>query len=105
MGTCQTGAAEGAACGGNNAMPCAPTLYCDPTSLKCSSSITYAQPGQSCAGGGMGLVLCEVGQCMNGKCPTVVADGQPCGMAGTTCDWFANCTQGTCQLPSAGSCH
>jgi hypothetical protein len=99
--TCQTGAASGAACGGPGGAQCAPTLTCDQT-MHCSG-IAFAQAGQPC--GGSGLALCEVGQCINGKCPTMIADGQACPMAGATCDWFAECTNGTCQLPSVNTCH
>lgn len=99
-GTCQPGAASGAACGGPSGVQCAPTLQCDQT-MHCAG-ITFVQPGQAC--GTTGLTQCEVGQCINGKCPTVIPDGQACPMPGTTCDWFAECTNGTCQLPTVNTC-
>lgn len=87
---------------GGNGAPCAAVQDCAP-GFGCTGStcapVSYASAGQNCAG------MCLVGSCTSSggapsTCPTVIPDGQSCtlGSALTTCDMFANCTNGVCTL-------
>ncbi len=119
--TCQPKGGEGAACAGNGAcrsgfacsqsvctvLPgvgspclngaCGAGLVCD-SGGHCITP-AFAEPGQPCGPD----VFCRVGSCSPGSpstCPTVIADGQPCDVAdfSQTCDTFASCVSGVCQL-------
>ncbi len=98
--TCQPAGPVGAPC--NSAVECTSGLGCDFTSHQCTS-VTWVAAGQPCNGGS---ISCLVGSCpagnpgANGNCPTVIPDGQPCNPTDgtTTCDTFAQCTQGVCVL-------
>ena len=67
--------------------------------------VTYSKEGESCDG----ATPCLVGECPithvppgTGAwfCPKVIADGQPCDKTDskTTCDFDAECINGTCVL-------
>ncbi len=100
--TCQPEGAVGAPC--YDAAECTSGLHCDLTSYQCTS-VTWVAAGQPCNGGSLS---CLVGGCSmaspegteTGTCPTVIPDGQPCNPTDgtTTCDTFAQCTQGVCVL-------
>jgi len=127
--TCHSGSA-GASCVMDQ--ECAAGFGCVPTApcasmgqvvrIGCSTSgqcaaITWAAAGQPCSD----LVQCLVGTCdfgngffpvsqasdgslVQGTCPTVVPDGQPCTVA-STCDTFAQCFQGACALLDGVACN
>ena len=74
------------------------------------AAVAWAGSGEPCSE----AVRCLVGYCSAGGqqedgglsvgvCPTVLADGAPCGAA-STCDTLAHCFQGTCTLLDAVSC-
>ncbi len=98
---CGAPIASGGACTGGD---CAFGLGCDPSSLKCVT-ITFAAQGAACDDV---AVLCDRGSCPVVDvrvCPTIIADGQPCGtVANTTCDDFAECVNGTCQIENPADC-
>jgi hypothetical protein len=127
-GTCRSGSA-GASCVSDD--ECASGFGCVPVGpcaaqgqearIGCSTSgrcvaITWASPGQPCDVG----VRCLVGSCnygsrvtlttqaadgglLEGTCPAVVADGEPCTVT-STCDPFAQCFQGVCTLIDGVTC-
>lgn len=107
--TCQQPAPAGSACLGNE--DCAEGLGCSTATHSCAA-ITWAAAGEPCGD----LARCLVGSCpiqmgpngpvQGGNCPAVVADGQPCTRADPTqtCDAFAECANGTCQIPDAVAC-
>lgn len=104
---CEAPVASGGACTGGD---CASGLGCDSTSHKCTS-ITFAAQGAPCD---RDAILCDRGTCNIGSsgganagiCPTILADGAACdASSGTTsCDDFAECISGTCQILNPASC-
>ena len=70
---------------------------------------TLGKAGEKCNQQELG---CAVGSCdiaadaSEGTCPKVIADGQPCtpDTAGETCDAFARCADGICQIPDPKRC-
>jgi len=126
--TCRSGGA-GASCVVDE--ECAPGFGCVPVGpcagpdesalIGCSTAgqcmaIAWASPGQPCND----AVRCIVGACnygmrvtlttqsvdgglLEGTCPAVVADGDPCTVT-STCDSFAQCFQGTCTLIDGVAC-
>ncbi len=65
-------------------------------------AVTWATAGQPCGD----LARCLVGVCSSsGKCPAVVADGQPCPTDdGHTCDSLSLCVGGVCALEDTVAC-
>jgi len=112
--TC-TGTAPKLACRnpGNAGVACARDADCAP-GLGCSDgktcgTVTWASGGQACGN----LARCLVGFCpfdptgkQAGKCPTVIADGQPCDPKNLAemCDVAASCVGGTCTLGDSVVC-
>jgi hypothetical protein len=107
-GTCQSPGQAGATCSGDE--DCVSSLGCDVNAHTCGTP-SWVSAGQPCSGN----VRCLVGSCpydstaqmVNGTCPTVIADGQPCtedGSSTSTCDTFAECLGGTCLLTFSGVC-
>jgi hypothetical protein len=104
---CENPIASGGQCTGGD---CAAGLGCDATSKKCTS-ITFAAQGAPCD---RDAVLCDRGTCniggsggaQKGVCPTIIADGQACtaGSTTTSCDDFAECVNGTCQIQNPADC-
>jgi hypothetical protein len=97
--TCQPVGAVGAPC--VSASECQTGLTCASNSTHQCATATWVAAGQPCSD----TILCLVGSCPeNGSntatCPTVIPDGQACSEEDqtSTCDWFANCTGGTCVL-------
>ncbi len=109
-------APAGAACGaptdgGFTYVICEPGLACGPSGTCVTAS--YAAAGPPCNQ----TTLCLVGSCSaaaiqfdggaaTATCPTVIGDGQPCTASQTittTCDTFAQCLGGTCQLALSGA--
>jgi Dickkopf N-terminal cysteine-rich region len=80
---------------------------CDPSTKKCTA-ITFANPGETCGA----TTYCITGGChltgtsATGKCPTVIADGQPCNTADSTqtCQRLSTCVAGTCTAPYTLTC-
>jgi hypothetical protein len=100
-GKCTPRSAAGGPCSGDG--DCASGLGCDDGTNKCAS-VTWATAGASCGG----LTSCLVGECsMEGKCPTVIKDGQACVETSTTavCDTLSSCVNGKCELPGTTVCH
>jgi len=100
---CEKPVATGGPCHGGD---CATGLGCDQTAHKCAS-ISFAAQGAACDGD---AVLCDRGTCIlsangttTGTCPTITQDGAACG-AGQTCDDFAECIGGQCQVPNPAQC-
>jgi hypothetical protein len=97
--TCVSPGGVGASCSDDT--DCTAGLACNDTTHQCASA-TWVAAGQPCGG----TALCLVGECTttgntdSGTCPTVIPDGQPCNPedSTTTCDTFAQCTQGKCVL-------
>jgi hypothetical protein len=103
---CEAPVASGGPCTGGD---CASGLGCDATTKKCTT-ITFAAQGAACDDD---AILCDRGTCNIGSsgganagvCPTILADGAPCGIAANTaCDDFAECIDGTCQISNPASC-
>ena len=107
--------AEGGACNVPNSDAfCAPGLACGPANT-CVVP-TFVEAGQPCD---LLTKVCLVGQCngaseepspdggitsTQGTCPTIIPDGQPCTSSGAaTCDTFASCVNGVCQLTETAS--
>jgi hypothetical protein len=105
----------GAACDTADGGVCGAGLTCT-ASYTCETT-TYAAAGQPCD---VFAKMCLVGDCTNaganklpdggvqdtpGICPAVIPDGQPCDPTSTTstCDTFAQCIQGSCQLALVAS--
>jgi hypothetical protein len=82
-------------------LTCAAGLGCGLASQTCGP-ITWASSGQACGD----LVRCLVGDCNDGICPSVIADGHACtvGDPSSTCDTFAQCQGGTCVLQDSQVC-
>jgi hypothetical protein len=103
--TCQSPGQAGATCQVDG--DCASGLVCDTTSHCATPS--WAGSGQPCSAS----IHCLVGVCAlrpgmtSQVCPIVIADGQPCVTNDSThtCDTFASCISGTCQLLGSASCH
>ncbi len=89
--TCQEPLSSGAACTYDN--ECGSGLGCDTSSQKCAPA-TWASGGQPCGN----LVHCLSGECVNGACPVLLADGQPCSDSDhtSTCSIVSICTNGVC---------
>jgi hypothetical protein len=102
-GTCSPRADAGAHCTVSGySTPCAYGLECDTTTSTCVAPTV--QPGGACGSNGQ---LCVFGQCIQGACPTIVADGQPCPTSNTAmCDVEAQCdsTTGKCAIPGSTAC-
>ena len=104
---CEPPVASGGQCGGGD---CATGLGCDATTRKCTA-ITFAAQGAPCD---RDAVLCDRGSCnigssggsQKGVCPKIIADGAACNGSDTTsaCDDFADCINGTCQVPNEADC-
>lgn len=101
-GSCVKPGVEGGACG--TGLPaCGDGLACNPLEEKCIK-VAYGKAGARC-----GLATrCAVGRCSGddtdsgeGVCPAILGDGQACDAKDTskTCDEFAECLNGTCQIP------
>lgn len=100
--TCQSLPQSGVACQGDST--CALGFGCSLVTNQCGQ-VSWASPGQSCGD----LVRCLVGDCpviSGGKCPNVIADGQPCqgGISGVTCDFPYSCVDGVCADGVGGAC-
>jgi hypothetical protein len=100
--SCQPPAARGEACA--STADCGRSLGCSTATLQCAP-IAWASAGQPCSD----LMPCLIGQCPSttpAVCPTVLADGQACvaAVTDTTCDGFAACLDGTCQLEGTPHC-
>ena len=84
---------------------CALGLAClggDCTSGTCAAP-TWVPDGQS--GTTSTSVCLHSSQCPVSVCPTLVANGQPCGSSqATVCDAFSQCVNGTCQIVDALAC-
>jgi hypothetical protein len=103
--TCVAPAAAGGACQASDG--CASGLAC--ARGRCAP-VTWASAGQPCGG----AARCLVGSCIfdpprgteHGRCPTVIADGQPCSSADTTstCDELSFCVKGVCTLEGSVAC-
>jgi hypothetical protein len=118
MGTCGNGGDVGAACNADGFdTGCKSTLACDPATKTCVQT-KKADPGQPCDDK---TTFCSKGSCsvafqtptadgggmsMQGTCPTVIADGAPCDATkqNQTCDSYAYCVMGTCQMFDPASC-
>jgi hypothetical protein len=112
MGTCVRGIADGARCS-PSAAPCARGLQCellagadpiDPAGT-CSSASHIPGAGQPCEG----AQVCAYGICASGKCPFPIPDGQACdaddqSAARAPCNYFSQCSAGTCVLFDPSSC-
>jgi hypothetical protein len=115
-GTCGNGGDVGAACNPDSfESGCQSSLICDPTTKTCAQT-KYADPGQTCDDK---TTFCNKGACSiafqtsggdggatTGTCPTVIADGAPCDATKNdqTCDSYAYCIMGTCQMFDPASC-
>ena len=78
-------------------------LACDGATNKCAS-VTWVSAGGACGP----LELCLVGECpTQGKCPTVLKDGQACVETSMTavCDTLSTCVNGKCELAGSTVCH
>ncbi|HLK35349.1 MAG TPA: hypothetical protein VKU41_01270 [Polyangiaceae bacterium] len=104
-GTCQSRGDAGASCQFDS--DCNLGFGCSDTSQTCGA-VTWVGSGQPCGG----LTRCLVGQCSSagtgspGSCPTVLADGQACGVgdSNTMCDQFADCINGRCAPQDSTAC-
>jgi len=108
--TCRERLSEGAACDPNAPFDCAAGRFCLATTGVCTA-VTWAGPGEPCSE----IQWCLVGSCItteyvggiaSGTCPALIPDGAPCDVPDpdATCDVFAICFQGTCQLPGGLVC-
>ena len=113
--------ADGLACSGFVCTPtvgmgaaCAPEIGPTPSPAPCSRSLVCARATKTCVAVHLAkagepcdvdATRCEIGTC-SGTCPTVLADGAPCDplRAHTTCDFFAECKDGTCVTGNAMPC-
>jgi len=100
---CANPGAAGASCATDS--DCTSGLGCS-SKGKCGT-VTWASGGQTCGD----LARCLVGACPFGttsavKCPTVLADGQPCTTSSSksTCDVGATCMNGKCVLSDSVVC-
>jgi len=109
--TCREPLPEGAPCSPNAPFDCAAGLFCFATTSVCTA-VTWAGPGARCSE----VQWCLVGTCItteyiagiaSGTCPALIPDGHPCDVPNpaATCDVFAECFQGTCQLPGGLACN
>ncbi len=90
---------------------CVNGAACDATK-KCAA-YTFGAPGDACD---LGTKQCAKGSCTGvtvgtsgvtpGKCPTIIADGQPCDTKSETarCDEYASCIGGKCQIFDPSTC-
>src|SRR5262245_191567 len=109
---CTSAGACGAAIGAGEACvtsrECFGEYVCDPTTRVCVNA-AYSLPGEACDDDAQ---RCWIGACdipdgaTTGVCPIVLPDGSACDPddAAHTCDSFATCFQGTCQIPDPNSC-
>jgi hypothetical protein len=87
---------------------CAGELSCDPATKTCAFG-EHGQPGDACDGE---FHWCWLGRCniaegaSTGVCPLVIPDGAACDPddPARTCDSFAFCMNGVCQIPDANTC-
>jgi hypothetical protein len=110
--TCGTPVAVGAAC---DPAPCSPGSVCVGAvgTRRCQAAVSVAAGGQPCGLVGGSRVECAAqGLCKlatgqtSGTCLSAAADGAACDDTnGPLCALPARCVAGTCQLPSAVSCH
>ncbi len=114
---CSAPLGEGAACSGSE---CAQGLACDE---KVCKTIVFVKGGEACGG----ARRCERGSCRGqsvqttpgggttvtpGKCIDPLPDGAACKTGGSSssaepqasCDTFARCIAGTCQVPDPSQC-
>lgn len=106
-GKCAERLAAGASCV-DTQNRCASGLACSQATGKCEKR-TYANAGEKCDREAIG---CKVGSCMvgdnaaEGTCPKVIPDGQPCSENNDaeTCDTYAKCIDGRCQIPDPKRC-
>ena len=109
--TCRDPLPEGATCDPNAPFDCAPGLFCFATTGECTA-VSWARPGERCSE----VQWCLVGFCItteyiggiaSGTCPALIPDAAPCDVPDpdATCDVFAECFQGTCQLPGGLVCN
>jgi hypothetical protein len=114
-GTCTALGSQGVPC--SSEAPCDPTqgLACDPGSKQCAA-VTLAPAGQACDNN---LTLCAGGNCLASPeaGPEAGADEPriciPAATVGSGCDVFAGpdcmppaqCTEHTCTIKQASSCH
>jgi hypothetical protein len=110
---CDTGATAGADCG--NGASCARSLVCTSTDHKCTA-VTFVAGGQPCDD----THKCSRGRCKRtettgpvtsniGTCIDPLPDGAACQQAGTgddgaSCDKYAECISGKCQIPNPATC-
>jgi hypothetical protein len=116
-GTCGNGADVGGPCMANGfETGCKSSLVCDPATKTCAQT-KYADPGQPCDDK---TTFCSKGSCSvgfdtgstdggaapQGTCPNIIPDGAPCDPTkkDQTCDSFAYCIGGKCQLFDPASC-
>jgi len=99
-GYCTTPTGNGGACSGGD---CIPSYSCDTEKTKRCVPAIYAGSGEMCDGG---ITVCKQGQCSNGKCPVILADGAMCDpmKPDSICDYFATCWDGKCQIPDFRKC-
>jgi hypothetical protein len=109
--TCREPLPEGAPCDPNAPFHCAAGLFCFATTSVCTA-VTWAGPEEPCSE----VRWCLAGTCIttkyidgiaSGTCPALIPDGAPCDVPApdATCDVFAECFQGTCQLPGGLACN
>ena len=107
---CQDPLPQGGACASD--VQCAPGLACSSANDLCTP-IEWASGGETCGD----VALCLIGSCpvalgdggqaiVGGQCPGVIADGEPCDRSDSaqTCDVFADCINGVCQIPDSSAC-
>lgn len=105
-GTCGAVVPEGGSCAGST--DCAGEWVCDPVAKTCVGQ-EYVEPGGACD---TDIRWCWIGVCdmadgaTTGVCPIVLPDGSACDPndRARTCDSFASCFQGTCQIVDANAC-
>lgn len=120
-GVCDKGGAAGAPCTNtSNGALCARGLVCSQTDMKCTA-VTYVAGGQTCDD----THRCSRGRCKipssgstptsTGTCQDPLPDGAACtsnssssGGSSTVdsppCDRYAECINGTCQIPNPATC-
>jgi hypothetical protein len=93
---------QGAPCD-ENIQNCASGLGC--INYHCAA-IRWLDPGQPCASAIEATDICLHGSCsLNGTCPALIPDGQPCTTDGTTtCDDSSQCVQGVCFMTNPLTC-
>jgi hypothetical protein len=105
-GTCGAGRQAGESCVGG--ADCGGELSCDPSTNTCAWG-DYGQPGDACD---TDFHACWLGRCdvaegaTTGVCPIVLPDGSACAPDDSTrtCDAYAYCVNGVCQILDPQTC-